>query len=151
MLNHQLVILMKGITFFLMIMLSTTLFSHAQEAEEKAIKEVVTSFIAAGDAQDAEQMDALLDTHYRVVMNRLFGSAEVSVLPRNVYLEKIRTKEFGGDKRELSFEEMILNGRLASVKVRTTGEKMSMVSLLTLVKDGEGNWKLVEDAPVIVQ
>ena len=75
----------------------------------------------------------------------------VGILPLVVYLQKIAAKEFGGDKRKLDFQEFLINGITASVKVKSTGEKMSMVSLLTLVQDDKGSWKIVEDAPVIIQ
>lgn len=149
--NSQYPNLMKVLSVFLMLMIVSAAYTQAQQSEEKAIKQVITDFMKAGDQQDVAALEAVLDTHYRVVMNRLFGSSEVAVLPREVYLQKIAAKEFGGDKRKLDFQEFLINGITASVKVKSTGEKMSMVSLLTLVQDDKGSWKIVEDAPVIIQ
>lgn len=126
-----------------------TLNCSAQSAEEAAIEATIMGFAQAGDNNDADQLDTYLDDNYRVVMNRLFGSTEVAVMPKSVYLEKIRNKEFGGDDRKVVIESITQNGATASAKVSLVGNKMTFVSLLTLIKDEEGKWKLISDVPVI--
>ena len=71
---------------------------NKQHPEMKKIEQTIHSFAKAGDDQDATQLDHLLDPNYRIVMNRLFGSPEVTVMPKSLYLDKISSKEFGGDK-----------------------------------------------------
>jgi hypothetical protein len=82
-------------------------------------------------------------------MNRLFGSTEVSVMPREVYLDKIKSKEFGGDDRKLKIEDINVNGTNASTKVTFKGSKMTFVSIILLVKDGNGQWKLISEVPMV--
>lgn len=129
--------------------LFSTVASFSQSADKKAVRETITAFSKAGDKNDAEQLATYLDDSYRIVMNRLFGSKEVTVMSRDVYLEKIRTKEFGGDNRKVEIESIVLNGSTASAKVSFIGSKMSSVSILTLVRDASNAWKLVSDMPVI--
>lgn len=136
----------------ILVVLVGVLFSanlYSQTNDMKAVKETITAFSKAGDANDANELEKYLDDNYRVVMNRLFGSTEVAVMPRAVYLEKIKTKEFGGDTRKLTIENVLVNGNTASAKVTFAGSKMTFVSLITLVKDDKGAWKLVSDMPVI--
>lgn len=122
---------------------------NAQSSDEKAIKETILGFAKAGDTNDADKLATYLDGNYRIVMNRLFGSSEVSVMSKDVFLEKIRTKEYGGDNRKVEIESTVLNGTTASAKVSFEGTKMTFVSILTLIKDGNNQWKLVSDAPVV--
>ncbi len=121
---------------------------NAQSSDEKAIKQTIIAFSKAGDTNDADLLATYLDDNYRIVMNRLFGSTEVSVMPKDVYLEKIRTKEYGGENRKVEIESITLNGTVASGKVSFVGPKMTFVSILTLMKDGNNEWKIVSDVPI---
>ncbi len=124
--------------------------TSAQEAEVKAVKQTITAFAAAGDRQDAVALAAYLDAHYRIVMNRLFGSKTVVTMPREAYLDKIRKKEFGGDKRVLEFKEVLINGTTAMARVNFKGSKMTFHSIIVLVKNEAGKWLLVSDTPVVL-
>ena len=137
------VILMSLLAFFV----ATNCF--AQSSEEKAIQEAIIGFAKAGDINDAEKLASYLDDNYRVVMNRLFGSSEVTVMSRETYLEKIKTKEYGGDKRKVEVESIIVNGTTASAKVSFVGAKMTFVSSLTLIEDANNQWKLVSEVPIV--
>ena len=119
--------------------------------EMKKIKATIHAFGEAGDQQNVAQLDKLLNSNYRIVMNRLFGSEEVSVMPRSVYMDKIRSKEFGGDKREVIIENIIVNNTLASAKVTMKGETMTFVSCLQLIQKADGEWQLISDMPYVVQ
>lgn len=120
----------------------------AQSKEMKDIERTIINFSQAGDNSDAESLGDYLDDNYRVIMNRLFGSSEVSVMDKSIYLEKIKSKEFGGDKREVSIESIVINGTTANAKVTFTGTKASFVSLINLIQDQDGEWKLISDIPI---
>lgn len=132
-----------------LIALFSSIINPDPSAEKKAIKEVVVAFARAGDAHDVAALEETLDDSYRIVMNRLFGSPEVSVMSRETYLKKIESKEYGGGSRELTFESIMVNGTTASAKVKFLDEKMTFVSIIVLIKDGSGHWKLVSDVPVV--
>ena len=140
---------MKRVILMGIVALLSSFQTMAQKSEEKAIKNVITAFAKAGDQNDASALASLLDDNYRLVMNQLFGSKEVSIMPRAVYLKKIKNKEFGGDQRTLTFKEIILNGNTAMAKATFAGKKMTFESLLVLVKNSNGEWKLISDIPVI--
>lgn len=124
--------------------------SAQSNPESQKLVAAVQAFVQAGDRQDAEALDALLDTHYRVVMNQLFGSEEITILDRDTYLTKIKAKEFGGDTRRLAIEEVLITGKSAVVKVKLTGAKLSMRAHLSWVQDAQGAWKLISDTPTII-
>lgn len=119
----------------------------AQGSEVNQVKETIKAFSKAGDFNDTRELENLLDENYRVVMNQLFGSKELTVIPRAVFLEKIGSKEWGGDSRDLTIEHVLINGNTASAKVTFKGEKMTFVSILILAKNKDGKWKLLSDIP----
>lgn len=123
--------------------------SCAQSSDQKAIEQTIEAFSKAGDQNDVELLDNYLDEHYRIVMNRLFGSTAVSIVDKKGYLAKIESKEWGGDQRQLTFEDLVVNGTTASTKVTFAGAQMTFVSLVTLVKNQEGNWQLISEVPMI--
>ena len=118
--------------------------------EEKLVKQVIINFSSFGDQQDAESLDRLLDANFRVIMNQLFGSKEVSVMDKTTYLGKISAKEFGGDRREVKIENLQIDGKTALARVTLKGSKMTMMSVLQLIKNNAGNWQLISDLPTIL-
>ena len=60
--------------------------SQAQQVEVTAVRQTILSMAKAADQSNATELDQYLDTNYRVVMNQLFGSTEVSILSKAVYL-----------------------------------------------------------------
>ena len=134
-----------------MVLLSTfSSWGFSQESEKSAIQQVITNFAKSADQNNVEAIEELLDANYRILMNQLFGSDELSVVDRATYLEKIRSKEWGGDDREVTFGEIIVNGNTATAHVTLKGKKATFISLFQLVKNQEGNWILVSDMPTIV-
>jgi hypothetical protein len=141
-----------NISNIMMTVFGTMAFSiaQAQETGVEEVKKTVMQFATAADYQDPIILEEVLDTHFRVVMNRLFGSEGVTIMPREVYLAKIKNKEFGGDKREVTISNVTINGNTANALVSFKGSKMTFVSTLLLVLTKEGKWKLVADLPNVI-
>ncbi len=118
--------------------------------EISAIKSTVQKFTSAGDANDTKALEMYLDDNYRIVMNGLFGNSGIVIVNREGYLEKIGSKEWGGDSRKLEFGEVIVNNSSATIKVTFKGSKTTFQSLITLVKNTDGKWKLISDVPVFI-
>ena len=131
----------------LMFLIVSTMSCASPKEEEKEILETIVLFSKAGDNNDIDKLSLYLDDNYRVVMNRLFGSKEVSVLSRSAYLEKVKNKEFGGDDRTVTVENVVINGNTASTKVTFKGKRATFTSIIVLVKTKEGKWKLISDTP----
>ena len=127
----------------------TTFNSNAQKNETKKIKEIITAFSKAGDQNNIKKLSFYLDDNYRIVMNQLFGSKKVAVISKSIYLEKIKSKEWGGDTRTAIIENIIVNGNTSVAKVTFKGKKATFISLINLVKNAKGEWKLISDTPVM--
>jgi len=142
---------MKHIVSILCLGLFFAAHLYAQSpSDTKAVTKAIHDFAKAGDRQDVASLEQLLDSNYRVVMNQLFGSEGAAVLPREAYLQKIRNKEFGGDKRKVTIEDLQINGKNASAKVTLAGSKMTMVSFFQLICNKDGEWKLIQDLPTVI-
>jgi len=124
--------------------------AFSQKEEIKNVKTVISAFAKSADNSNADQLSTYLDDNFRIVMNQLFGSTAVSVMTKEIYIEKIRSKEFGGDKRQIEIQNVVINGNTACAQVTFKGEKMTFVSLITLVKNAEGEWKLISDMPIVL-
>jgi hypothetical protein len=137
-------------SLFLFAMLSClTLSLFAQSQTEQAVKSAVEQFSSAADQSDASRLDKLLHPEFRIAMNRMFGSEELVLMPKALYLEKIRSQEFGGQPRTLVITDVQVMGTTASVSAVFKGSAMNFHSYLTLVQDATGRWQIVQDVPVV--
>lgn len=143
---------MKKHTILILMVISLfTATGFSQQNNAQKIKETITAFAKAADQNDYTTISTYLDDNYRLVMNRLFGSNKVVVLTKSMYLEKIKTKAFGGDDRVVTIQDFIINGNTAVAKVILKGKKMVFSSLINLVMDDSNTWKLISDCPYIVK
>lgn len=113
------------------------------------IETTIRGFLAAGDKNDAKDLQRFLDDNYRVVMNQLFGSSDVMVVSKDLYVSKIESKEWGGDTRVVTIENIQVNGKTASAKVTQVGTKATFISTMVLIQHADGNWKLISDTPIV--
>ncbi|CAD5250521.1 MULTISPECIES: nuclear transport factor 2 family protein [unclassified Imperialibacter] len=141
-----------NISNIMMTVFGTMVFSIAQGQETgvEEVKKTIMQFATGADYQDSIILEEVLDANFTVVMNRLFGSEGVAIMPREVYLAKIKNKEFGGDKREVTISNVTINGNTANALVSFKGSKMTFVSTLLLVLTREDKWKLVADLPNVI-
>lgn len=141
---------MKNHVIIAALLLTLTANSFGQSSDHKAIQKTIELFAHAGDTQNLSEFELVLNENYQVVMNRLFGSEAIVIMSREVFLEKIKTKEFGGDKRSVEIEHIEINGSTAVAKVLLAGSKMSFRSILTLVENADGNWQIIGDMPALI-
>ena len=124
---------------------------YAQTPKEKEnVESAIRRFGELADRQDDQSLALVLDDNFRLVMNQMFGSVEAMIMTKQMYLEKIKKKEFGGEKREVTIDQVVIVGKNASARASFKGSKMTFVSLIHLVQDKMGNWKLVSDMPTVL-
>lgn len=140
---------MKTLLISTLIVFCTNCYALADGNDEKAIEATLKRFSKAADEHNLTALSACLDDQYRIVMNQLFGSKEISIVSRDTYLQKIKSKEWGGDKRTVAIERISVIGNNAQAQVIFQGQKMTFISLISLVKDSNGDWKLINDTPTI--
>lgn len=115
--------------------------------EKHEVEHVVRQFTQAADERRIDDVGSLLHDQFRVVINRAFGSDDLSVMTRDVYMDMLRQGKLGGDSREVRFDLIDVLGNNALVKVRLKGKQMTFTSYLSLVKTKEGKWLIVNDQP----
>ncbi len=114
------------------------------QTEEEAIAKTIKQFLAAGDQQDAANLDQVLHTDFRLLWHD-GNKAEIFNADRATFLSQFEKKEWGGDKRQVSIEQTnLFSGSNAMVKVISKGSKAEMNSLFALVKV-EDDWKIVQE------
>jgi len=127
------------ISFMLINFASTPLHSQSADAE---ITQALQSFAQAADANSVDDLEKLLATSFRIVWPQ--PDAEPFIVDRSTYLDKIKSKEWGGDNRDVKIHWIKTNGDHGTAYVQLTG-KAEMHSFLDVVKI-KGNWQICQDA-----
>ncbi len=140
----------KILAIFLLTFFTLNTMTAQTTHETEAIEKTITSFAKAADARDEKMLDELLDAEFRLVLNQLFGGRGLVIITKQAYLAKIASKEFGGDNRSVTIESILVSGKNASARAFFKSEKMTIVTLLQLIKTAEGKWKIINDLPSIV-
>lgn len=114
-----------------------------EPAARKGVRAAVLQFSRFADEQRADRLEALLHPEFRV-WAQIKGQPGVMALSREVYLQKIRSKEFGGDARKVRIKTIQVRGDLALVVAESRGAKARFASSYHLVR-GERGWQLTND------
>ncbi len=133
-----------------LILIVTILFSNMKaqvNTTETQIKTTIINFVMAADQQDDIALASLLDDDFRLALNQMFGNAGLVLIDKKTYLAKIKAKEFGGDQRKVEFESVFIHNNTSTVIAKFTGQKMTILTALQLIKSNDGIWKLLNDLP----
>lgn len=137
---------MKQLLILILLSIMTHLETVAQK-EKEDVKNTITRFVEAADAQNAEELAEVLDEKFRLILNQLLGSSEVTAMDRQTYLQLMKDKKLGGDKRSIEFVSLEVMNQNASVRVKLKGSVLAFESFIQLIKTPEGKWKLINDLP----
>jgi hypothetical protein len=141
----------KILTSIACLLITTSTIMAQQNKEEMNVRQTITNFAHAADVQDDKALELLLDDNFRLVLNQLFGNKGIAVVTKQDYLAKIKAKEFGGDKREVTILNLTLSGNNAGAQAIFKGSKFTVVTFLQLIKTSEGEWKILNDLPEITK
>jgi hypothetical protein len=133
------------------LLITTSTIMAQQKKEEMNVMQTITNFANAADVQDDKALELLLDNNFRLVLNQLFGNKGIAIITKQDYLAKIKAKEFGGDKREVTILNLTLSGNNAAAQAIFKGSKFTVVTFLQLIKTSEGEWKIINDLPEITK
>ncbi|MEM8528624.1 MAG: nuclear transport factor 2 family protein [Bacteroidota bacterium] len=114
-----------------------------------AVIEAVQTFAASADQRNIEQMDVIMHSNFRAIVNRLFGSEEVSIMDKALYLDLLAQGKIGGDEREVTIVSIHFEGHNALVKATLEGKKLRFTTFMQLVQASSGAWKVISDMPNI--
>lgn len=113
------------------------------------ISEKVVQFSKSADQRQMKAMDAVLHPKFRAVVNRLFGSEEVSTMDKTVYLDLLKKGTIGGDDRKVTIHAINFEGNNAVVSATFEGQELVFKTFIQLVKDASGEWQVISDMPNI--
>jgi Putative lumazine-binding len=133
--------------FLILITIIMTSVSTMAQSDKVVIEQTVNQFAKAGDAPDVTQLKILLHDDFRIAMNRLFGSEKVDFLTKPAYLKMMEDGKLGGDSRTVKILSVDVTENNAAVKVSLKGKALTFQSYYHLVKNGTGQWQLINDLP----
>ncbi|WP_299765898.1 nuclear transport factor 2 family protein [uncultured Dokdonia sp.] len=139
------------ILFLLTIMMLTACKSNAQNNATKDVKSTLASYIHAGDINDAEKLKRYLHDDFRVVLYDTKKNA-TSILDKSTYVSFIKTKKFGGYKRNINYEAIeFIEEHMVTIKVTLTSpDKPTLKNFYSLVKL-KNEWLVIQDYVTLVK
>ncbi|MEM6696989.1 MAG: nuclear transport factor 2 family protein [Bacteroidota bacterium] len=120
-----------------------------KDADMNAVIEAVEQFVESADQRNVEQMDVIMHSNFRAIVNRLFGSEEVSIMDKALYLDLLKQGKIGGDDRTITIESIHFEGNNALVKASFEGKELVFHTFMQLVRETSGDWKIISDMPNI--
>ena len=139
---------MKSIILGLMALsLSTGTFTDEEVKDLEKLAQTIHQFSESVDTRNVKATDKVLHHGFRAVVNRLFGSEEVSIMDKTLYLNLLKEGKIGGDKRTVKIHSINMEGNNAVVKVEFDGSALRFQSFMQMVKDTAGNWTIISDMP----
>ena len=113
------------------------------------ISEAVHSFVKAVDKQNTEATAKILHKDFRAIVNQAFGSDKVDILNKTTYLDLMKKGVIGGDERSVLITSIDMVGNNATVKAIFTGKDLVFETFVQLVKNTNGEWRIISDLPTI--
>ena len=142
---------MKSLMFFFLASIISVNIQAQESNDLVAIEQAVRDFSAASDQRSPEKLEMILHPEFRAVVNRLFGSEEVSLMDKATYLQLIKDGKIGGDQRTVHILQLEVVENNATVRAILAGKAMHFTTFLSLVKNADGKWQVISDFPHIQQ
>lgn len=140
---------MKNQVFLFSVLILTNTVVNAQISDKELITQVVNQFAQGADNHDTVLLGQVLDTHFRAAVNRAFGSTQLQVIDKSTYLNLIKEKKLGGDKRTISVQNIIIHESTATAEVIFEGSKLNFTTFISLIKNEDQTWMIIQDLPII--
>jgi hypothetical protein len=119
-----------------------------RKTETENIREMLTRYFIAVDAQNATDAGSYLESNFRVVLNNYKDLPEPTVLDKKQYLGMMQSGKVGGSPRSVSFEFIDSNRSVAIAKVVLESESTVFRTYYHLINKA-GSWFILSDTPEI--
>jgi|GEM_PF-2661871 len=123
--------------------------SRLEIEQVEAVESCIHTFAKAADQQDLEGLQAILHSEYRTVLNKAFGSDEVTVLNKETYISMAKGGKIGGKPRDIKIISLDIQSEVARATVVLESKETRFTSFFSMIRDPKGNWLMVEDLPQI--
>lgn len=122
---------------------------NIKNSEFEKIKQAIIDFVKGGDNSDLELLDKVLHQEFRVTNNGFMGTSGVTIIDKEVYLDKIKAGVFGGLPRKMEILNIDQSGKIASVKLIIESLENDFISYNALVLDADHQWKIINNLAVV--
>jgi hypothetical protein len=113
------------------------------------IKQAITDFVKGGDNSDTRLLDKVLHKDFRITNNGFMGTAGVTVIDKQKYLENVSEGVFGGLPRIMAIESVDHSETIATVKLRLESSENHFISYNSLVLDIDNQCKIINNLAVV--
>lgn len=137
-------------TILISLLIAGTISHAIGQTEYETITVAIKTFAKAADQRDVKTLNKILHPEFRLAMNQLFGTKELTTMNKTTYLKMVQDGKLGGEERKLEILEIKEFQKNASCIIRFTGSKMNFQTFLHLVKNADGNWTVVNDLPALL-
>lgn len=114
-----------------------------------AVEKCIHTFATAADNQNVDGLDAILHADYRTILNKAFGSDEVTLLNKEAYIGMAKAGKIGGKPRSVKILSLDIQREVARATVVLQSEESRFTSFFSMVKNPEGNWMMIADLPQV--
>ncbi|MEM1000942.1 MAG: nuclear transport factor 2 family protein [Bacteroidota bacterium] len=113
----------------------------------KAVESCIHSFAQAADERDIAALKDILHPEYRTVLNKAFGSEDLSVMTKSDYIGMAEAGKIGGSPRTVEIVSLDLEAEIAHAKVILQSETLHFTSYFSMVRNAAGDWQMLADLP----
>ncbi|GEM_PF-5102176 len=115
---------------------------------EETIKQVIETFVEAGEKRELNMYNGILHKDFRVIANRYPSPDKTSIIDRETYISLIEKKIIGGAHYTVIFEDMIVSNHSATATVKLKGDKGGQNITFLMVQNNTGDWQIITDMAV---
>lgn len=118
---------------------------------ESKVNQAVKAFDKAATERNVEDLKIILHKDYRAMVNQFKGSPGTTIILREVYLTMMRDKKIGKTKYDAEFIQVSITDHTALAEVLLRSANSSDIhKYLFLVQNGNDEWKIISDLPVVI-
>lgn len=112
---------------------------------EKEIKNVIETFVKAGEERNIPMYNAILHEDFRVIANRYPTPEKTSIIPAAGYIALLAKKVIGGTKYEVIYNKIDITEHSATVIAELKAEEGGQFVTFLLVQNQENKWQIIAD------
>lgn len=115
---------------------------------EKEIKNVIETFVRAGEERNVSMYEGILHPEFRVIANRYPTADKTSILRAEDYVGLIAKKVIGGTKYWIRYSSIDVAEHSATVRAELRAEKGGQWVTFLLILSPENKWQIIADMAV---
>ncbi|GAA3521547.1 hypothetical protein GCM10022393_39930 [Aquimarina addita] len=115
---------------------------------EKEIKNVIETFVKAGEERNVSMYNDILHEDFRVIANRYPTPDKISIISSEDYIALITKKVIGGSKYGIVYESIDIAEHSATVRIELKAKKGGQIVTFLLIQNNENKWLIIADMAI---